>query len=255
MLLAIDVGNTQIVFGAFSGNTLQANWRLASDMQRTSDEYALLITMALARYSLTCEDITSVILASVTPHLLAILQMALAHVALPRPLIVGPGIKTRLKIRFESPAELGGDRIANSVAAHYLYGEGSVIVVDFGTATVFDVISTEGEYLGGVLTPGIRLAADALAAKASRVPHIELAIPPRVVCRTTTQALQAGLLYGHADLLDGILRRIKTEIGEAKVIATGDEAARFMAMSKQVDKLEPHLTLQGLRLLHEFNIQ
>lgn len=253
MLMTIDIGNTQVVLGIFAGEQLRATWRLASDLHRTADEYAMFIEHALRRQSTCQHDISAVIIATASPYLLTTIEAALRQCSLPAPLIVGPGIKTKLRIRFEPPTDLSGDRIANSVAAHNLYGHGPTIVVDFGTATVFDVISAKGEYLGGVLTPGIRVAADALVSRASRIPRVDLTVPPQVIGRTTAQALQAGLLYGHVDLLDGMLQRIKAEIGPAKVIATGDDARQFAALTTQIDSIEPYLTLQGLRLLYQFN--
>lgn len=255
MLMTIDIGNTQIVFGIFLGEQLQVSWRLASDLQRTADEYAMFIEQALSRNRLDRLGVNNVIIASASPYLQSTIEAALNLTSLPSPIIVGPGIKTRLRIRFEPPTELGGDRIANSVAAYYLYGQGPAIVVDFGTATVFDVISAKGEYLGGVLTPGIRIAAEALTNKASRIPRVDFVLPPQVIGRTSAQALQSGLLYGHVDLLNGLLQRIKAEIGPAKVIATGDEAKQFAALTQQLDIITPHLTLQGLRLLYQFNSQ
>lgn len=253
MLMTIDIGNTQVFFGIFAGEQIRATWRLASDLHRTADEYAIFIENALRRHGLRQQDICAIIIATASPYLLTTVEAAAKQCALPAPMVVGPGIKTRLRIRFEPPTDLSGDRIANSVAAHYLYGQGPTIVVDFGTATVFDVISAKGEYLGGVLTPGIRVAAEALVSKASRIPRVDFTAPAQVIGRTTAQALQAGLLYGHVDLFTGILRRIKAEIGPAKVIATGDDARQFAALTDQLDSIEPYLTLQGLRLLHQFN--
>lgn len=253
MLMAIDIGNTQTVFGIFVEDQLQATWRLASDLQRTADEYAMFIEQALKRIGRNQSDVSNTIIATASPYLQTTIETAIWLCALPRPLVVGPGIKTRLRIRFEPPTDLSGDRIANSVAAHYLYSNGPAVVVDFGTATVFDVISAKGEYLGGVLTPGIRVAAEALVSKASRIPRVDLTLPPQVIGRTTTQALQAGLLYGHVDLLNGILQRIKAEIGPAKVIATGDDARKFAPLTSQLDVIEPDLALHGLRLLYQYN--
>lgn len=253
MLMTIDIGNTQIVFGIFAGERLRATWCLASDLHRTADEYAMFIEHGLRRHSLGPQDICATIIATASPYLLTTIEAATEQCALPAPIVVGPGIKTRLRIRFEPPTDLSGDRIANSVAAHFLYEQAPTIIVDFGTATVFDVVSAKGEYLGGVLTPGVRIAADALVSKASRIPRVDLTAPAQVIGRTTVQALQAGLLYGHVDLFTGILQRIKAEIGPAKVIATGSDARQFAALTDQLDHIEPHLTLQGLRLLYQFN--
>ncbi len=253
MLLAIDIGNTQTAFGIFVEDQLQATWRFSSDAHRTADEYALLLEQALQHHGLLRQDLQAVILASASPNVQTIMTDAIRICALPQPLVVGPGIKTRLRIRFEPPTDLSGDRIANSVAAHFLFSEGAAIVVDFGTATVFDVVSAKGEYLGGVLTPGMRIAAEALVSRTSRIPRVDLTVPQQVIGRTTAQALQAGLIYGHVDLFQGILQRIKKEIGPAKVIATGVDACRFAHLSDQLDLIEPCLTLHGLRLLYQFN--
>ena len=255
MLLAVDMGNTQTTFGVFSEGELAAHWQLATDQGRTADEYVMFIDYALASKGIDRRQLKATIIATASPHLLTSLQDCLKHLISAPPLLVGPGIKTKIRIRFDTPADLSGDRIANSLAAHSLFAPGPHVVVDFGTATVFDVISREGEYLGGVLSPGVRIAAEALAAKTARIPRVELVAPQHVIGRTTAQALQSGLFYGHADLLTGILKRIKEQIGSAQVIATGAEAQFFAELTGQLDRVEPHLTLMGLRLLHDLNSQ
>lgn len=253
MLLAVDIGNTEIAFGLFNGADLAATWRFASAAGRTVDEYVLLLSAAIAHRGLAISDVSESIIATTSPQLLPILQRTCQTLFGHRSLEVGPGIKTRLKVRFEPPTDLGGDRIANAVAAYHLYGGGAIIVVDFGTATVFDVVSAKGEYLGGAIAPGLRVAAEALVGKTARIPRVELAAPPAAVGRSTAQALQSGLVYGHVDMFEGMLHRLKREVGGARVIATGDLAPQFAQLSKQLELVVPHLALQGLHLLHQFN--
>lgn len=253
MLLTVDIGNTEIAFGLFDGPGLVTTWRFASSSGRTVDEYVLLLQAAIERHGLTVGDVTESIIATTSPQLLPVLQRACQALFAHRSLEVGPGIKTRLKVRFEPPTELGGDRIANAVAAYHLYGGGPVIVVDFGTATVFDVVSAKGEYLGGAIAPGMAVAAEALVGRTARIPRVELTAPATAVGRSTAQALQSGLVYGHVDMFEGMLHRIKREVGAARVIATGDLAGQFAQLSNQLEQVIPHLALQGLHLLHQFN--
>lgn len=253
MLLAVDIGNTEIAFGLFDRTELVTTWRFASSAGRTVDEYVLLLDAAIRHRGLPVTDVTESIIATTSPQLLPILQRACQALFGHRSLEVGPGIKTRLKVRFEPPTDLGGDRIANAVAAYHLCGGGPIIVVDFGTATVFDVVSAKGEYLGGAIAPGLLVAAEALVGRTARIPRVELTAPPTAVGRSTAQALQSGLVYGHVDMLEGMLLRIKREIGDAKVIATGDLATQFAQMSKQLEQVVPHLALRGLCLLYQFN--
>lgn len=254
MLLAIDIGNTEIAFGLFQADDLLATWRFASSLGRTADEYVLLLEDTLRRHGFAAADVAASIIATTSPQVLPVLETVCRELFQHRPLIVGPGIKTRMKVRFEPPTDLSGDRIANAVAAYYLCGGGPVVVVDFGTATAFDVVSGKGEYLGGAITPGMRVAAEALVGRTSRIPRVDLVAPATAVGRSTVQALQSGLVYGHVDMLEGMLRRIQREIGTAKVIATGDTAELFSQLTDQLDQVVPHLTLQGLRLLYQFNV-
>lgn len=253
MLLAIDIGNTETAFGVFEGERLVATWRFATSLGRTADEYALLLESAIHRQQLTLAGIAGIVLATTSPQLLPVWEAVCQQLWCQRPLVVGPGIKTRLKIRFEPASDLSGDRIANAVAASALCGGGPLIVVDFGTATAFDVVSDKGEYLGGVVAPGVRVAAEALVGRTARIPRVELTAPPNAIGRSTVQALQSGLVLGHVDLLEGMIRRIRREIGPAKVIATGDTAEQFAQLTDLLERVFPHLTLQGLRLLHQFN--
>lgn len=253
VLLAVDIGNTEIAFGLFSQDQLVATWRFASSLARTVDEYALLLDAALARHGLASRQVADSIIATTSPQTLPVLQQACVLLFAHRPLVVGPGVKTRLKIRFEPPTELSGDRIANAVAAYHLYGGGPVIVVDFGTATVFDVVSAKGEYLGGAMAPGLTVSLEALVGKTARIPRVELVAPPAAVGRTVAQALQSGLVLGHVEMFEGMLRRIRQEVGNARVLATGDLAEQFAGLSDQLTQVVPSLSLHGLRLLKEFN--
>jgi type III pantothenate kinase len=253
MLLTIDIGNSDIAFGTFREQQLAATWRFASSTRRTADEYGLLLESALRRHGFSPSDITASIVATTSPQVLPIFEQVCADLFGQQPLLVGPGIKTRMKVRFEPPTDLSGDRIANAVAAYYLYGGGPVVVVDFGTATAFDVVSGKGEYLGGVITPGVKVAAEALVGRTARIPRVELAAPPTAIGRSTATALQSGLVYGHVDMVEGMLRRIQCEVGPARVIATGDLAEQFSGRCTGFDQVIPHLTLQGLCLLHQFN--
>lgn len=253
MLLAVDIGNSQIVFGIFRDSRLVATWRFSSNSRQTADEYFLLMVSALQRYECRPSDINAAIIASATPLMQPVLESVCHELFGFSPQIVGPGTKTKLRIKFEPPSDLSGDRIANAVAGYYLYGGGPMIVIDFGTATTFDVVSAKGEYLGGALTPGIRLSAEVLAERTSRIPRVDLIEPPSVVGKSTAQALQSGLVYGHVELLDGMVERIKREVGHAKVIATGDYAKLLSRLSRRIERVVPHLTLEGLRMLWEFN--
>lgn len=252
MLVAIDVGNTELHFGIFVGDRLKATWRLSSAPRRTADEYLLLMEAALKRAGFEPDGTTEAIVATVAPQKLPAVLTACAQLFRAEPLVVGPGVKTRLKIRFDPPTELGGDRVANAVAAHQLHGPGPVIVVDFGTATAFDIVSG-GEYLGGALTPGLQISAEALASRTSRIPRVDLTAPASAIGRNTSHALQAGLVLGHVSLLEGMIQRIRQEIGPAQTVATGDDSSFFARLTNAIDVVDPHLTLHGLRMIHSFN--
>lgn len=253
MLLAIDVGNTNIHMGIFDGESLRATWRMASDSQRMSDEYAGLLMPLFAARGLSLKDITEVVLVSSVPPLVTTLsELSRAYIGLD-PLVIGAGIKTNMRILYDSPRDVGPDRIADAVAAYRLYG-GPVIVVDLGTATVFDAISKEGDYLGGAIAPGIGIAADALFQRTSLLRRIELVAPKEAIGRNTTNAVQSGLVYGYVGLIEGVVARFQRELGGgARVVATGGQARVIAKEAPSVDVIEPNLTLMGLRILHELN--
>lgn len=251
MLLAVDAGNSRIHFGVFAGERLSERFSLSTDLNRTAEEYAEMLDMCLRRRGTSASNVSGVAIANVVTPLQGTLLQSMAILGLSAPLLVGPGIKTRLKIRFEPATELGGDRIANAVAAMRLPGA-AVIVVDLGTATTFDCIK-DGEYAGGVVAPGVSSSLAGLTEKAPRLPRIDFAAPERIVARHGTGALQAGLVAGHAAMCDGLILRISEEIGEATVVLTGDHAELISPLMRTRHAQEPALTLIGLRLLYEMN--
>ena len=249
MLLAVDIGNTNTVLGVFDGETLVESWRVKTDARDTADELALTY-----RGLLGDTKIDGVAACSTVPAVLGQLRLMLArwYPDLPA-VVVEPGIRTGVPLLYDNPKELGSDRIVNALAAYHLYG-GPAIVVDFGTSTNFDVVSAKGEFLGGVLAPGIEISIDALAARAARLVKVELTRPRAVIGKSTVEALQSGILYGFAGQIDGLVRRIVAELGApAVVIATGGLAQVVIAESETLERHEPDLTLIGLRLVYERN--
>jgi len=253
MLLAIDVGNTNVVIGVFDKEALVANWRVGTNSQITSDEYAMIFKDLFHFADLEFGQVTGVIISTVVPPVLTVMQeMARKYFRL-EPLVVTHEIKTGITIRYDNPKELGADRIVNAAAAYRFYG-GPLIIVDFGTATTFCAITKLGEYLGGAITPGIKISADALFQRASKLPRFELAKPLRVIGTDTISAMQAGILYGYAGLVDGIVERMKKELSpDARVVATGGLAELVSPETKTIQEIRPQLTLEGLRLLYELN--
>jgi type III pantothenate kinase len=253
MLLAIDVGNTETVLGVFASNELAHHWRSSTDADRTADELAFMLGGFLAGDGLSLrDDLTGVAVASVVPSLTQSLRQMVARYFPFSPVVVEPGTKTGIAILFDSPKDVGADRIANAAAAHARYG-GPSVVVDFGTATTFDVVSANAEYLGGVIAPGIKVSADALFGAAARLPRVEIVPPRGIVAKTTVESVQAGLVYGTAGMVDGVIERIAKEIGAPTVVATGGLAPLVVDQCASVQHHEPWLTLEGLRLIHERN--
>jgi len=255
MLLTIDVGNTNTVLGVFDGPTLRAHWRLTTRQEQTADEYGILVRNLFSTSSLDPSGVDAVALASVVPPLTPVL-VALARQYLGRePLIVGPGVRTGMPILYEPAGDVGADRIVNGVAAFAAYG-GPVIVVDFGTATTFDVITRKGEYAGGVICPGIGISADALFQRAARLPRVDVRHPGRVVGRSTVGSIQSGLYFGYAAMCEGLIARIRAELGEpTRVVGTGGLAETLAADIPSIEAVDPVLTLTGLRLIWERNLQ
>jgi type III pantothenate kinase len=253
MLLVMDVGNTNVVIGIYKDEKLVHQWRLATDRNKTEDEYGTLIKMFLWEENIKTADIEAVIISSVVPPLMFALERMVKKYFKQKPLIVGPGIRTGLNIKYDQPKEVGADRIVNAVAAIQEYGT-PLIIVDFGTATTFCLVNEEGHYLGGAICPGIQISMEALHRHAAKLPKIELGKPESVVGRNTVMAMQSGMYYGYVGLVDGIVNRMKKELKESpKVIATGGLAEYISKESSTIQIVDPDLTLKGLRIIYERN--
>jgi type III pantothenate kinase len=253
LLLTIDAGNTNTVLGVHEGETLVASWRLTTRREQTADEYGILVRNLFSSSGIDPAGITGIALASVVPPLTSVL-VALSRQYLGHdPLVVEPGVKTGMPILYEPPSDVGADRIVNGVAAFAAYG-GPVIVVDFGTATTFDVVTKKGEYVGGVICPGIGISADALFQRAARLPRVDVRDPGKVIGRSTVASIQAGLYFGYAAMCEGIIGRIRAELGEkAPAVGTGGLAETLAAEIPSLQAVDPVLTLTGLRLIFERN--
>ena len=253
MLLAIDIGNTNIALGIFSNQKLLKQWKIKSDREKTCDEYKVLLMELFAMGLIKAQEIKEIIVSSVVPPLTPVFQSLCRDLFDMRPMVVGPGLKTGLPILYEHPAEVAADRVVASLAAFEKFG-GPVVVVDFGTATTFDAVSEKGEYLGGAIAPGIQSAAESLYLKTAKLPRIEIVKPKQAIGRTTVASMQSGLYYGYAGLVSKLIDVIKGEIGKnAKVITTGGFAALIMPELEDIAGFEPFLVLEGLRFIYEKN--
>jgi type III pantothenate kinase len=256
VLLAADVGNTEIVLGVFDGTDLRFTWRLSTRAEQTSDELALQLAGLLEHRQLDLRrDLTGLCVASVVPDLTtAFREMAASYLSF-APLLVGPGTKTGVSVLTDNPREVGADRVMNALAAYDRFG-GPTVVVDFGTSTNFDVVSAAGEFIGGVIGPGIQVAAASLVSKTARLPRVELLAPPSVIGKNTVECIQSALIYGTADMVDGIVARISHELGASPtIVATGGLAPLVIPHCRSVEHHEPWLTLEGLRLVYDRNAE
>jgi type III pantothenate kinase len=252
-LFCIDIGNTNVVMGLYDGGELVTHWRIATDHQKMADEYAMLVLDLFERAGQEPTAVSGIVVASVVPPLAGIFDKLCQRYFGRAPLIVDSQVHTGVRICLDSPGEVGADRVVNAVAAFHRYG-GPACVVDLGTATTFDLISAEGDYLGGAIAPGIGIAAEALFQRTAKLPRIDLVRPPGVIGKNTVQAMQSGLLFGYVGLVEGLVARFRAELGpEMNVIATGGLAALIAAETNAIDAVDPWLTLEGLRLVWEMN--
>jgi len=254
VLLAIDIGNTNVTMGVFNGEDLLATWRMATDSRKLPDEYGLLIKNLLPLKQVDPKEVHSIAICSVVPPLTQVFEeLSKAHFGI-TPLIVGTGTRTGVRIQYENPRDVGADRVVDAAAAFNLYG-GPVIIVDFGTATVFDAVSQDGTYLGGAIASGINLTAEALYEHTAQLRRVELVTPKTAIGRNTAASIQSGILYGHIGMVEAMVRRFKDEMGDdVKVVATGGLAPLIQKETTVFDVVNPELTLVGLRLIYEHNI-
>lgn len=254
MLLVIDIGNTNIVLGVFNKKKLIGEWRIATHLHKTSDEYGILLIDLLSAQKVPVSKMTGAILSSVVPPLTPIFQEMTEKYFSMKAMVVTHELKTGLRIRYDHPKEIGADRIVNAAAAYDLYG-GPAVIVDFGTATTFCVVSKEGDYLGGVIAPGLGISADALFTRAAKLPRVELIKPKKVIGTDTVSSMQSGMIYGYVGLVNEIVDRIHQELGqETLVVATGGLSSLIAPECSTISKIRPALTLEGLMLIYKMNL-
>ncbi len=256
MLLVIDVGNTNIVFGIYGGEELLYDWRISTEKSRTSDEYGLLLEQVARYYGFEKMKIKDIIISSVVPPLMKTLSNMCIKYFDREPIVVGPGLRTGMHIKYDNPREVGADRIVNGVAAYEKYG-GPLIVVDFGTAITFDAINGEGDYLGGAITPGIKISSEALFFETSKLPKVEVEMPENIIGKNTINSMQAGISYGYVGMVDYIIEKMVEEMDpinkDVRVVATGGFAKLISSESSYIEKVDQMLTLSGLRIIYERN--
>ena len=256
MLLVIDVGNTNTVLGLYAGEHLVLDWRIRTEIDHTIDEYGVLISNLYHSSRMKEKEIkavTAIIISCVVPPMLNILEPVCIKYFNVKPIIIGPGIRTGMPIYYDNPKEVGADRIVNAVAAYHKYHR-AAIIIDFGTATTFDYISPKGEYMGGCIAPGILISIEALFQRAAKLPRVEFSKPKTVITKDTVSAMQAGIIFGYAGLIDGIVQRMKNEAKtDPMVIATGGLAAIVATETKSIERVEEMLTLEGLRIIYHMN--
>ena len=259
MLLAFDVGNTNIVLGVFKDGNLIQNWRMETDYNKSADEYGMIINQLFSYEGLSIKEVRDIIISTVVPSILYTLQHLSRKYFNRRAIVIGPGIKTGLIVKYDNPKQVGADRIVNAVAALAKYG-GPLIIVDFGTATTFCAVTENSEYLGGTIAPGIKISSDALFEKTAKLPKVELESPGHVICKNTIESMQSGLVYGHMGMVEFIVNRMKTELTKCtksgrvpKVVATGGLATLLTSDIDCIDCIDKLLTLEGLEIIYEKN--
>ncbi len=257
MILLIDVGNTNIVLGIHKNDEYITSWRISTDAKKTSDEYSVQVMQLFSQYNLNPKEVEGVIISSVVPNIMHSLENMIRKCFGKEPIIVGPGIKTGINIKYDNPKEVGADRIVNAVATYEIYKKPN-IVIDFGTATTFCAITERGDYLGGCIVPGVRIASDALFERAAKLPRIELEVPNNIICKSTIVSMQAGILYGYIGQVEYIVNKMKNEMKnkcseEPIVIATGGLANLIAKETNVIDIVDSDLTLEGLRIIYNKN--
>ncbi|RXJ00928.1 type III pantothenate kinase [Anaerobacillus alkaliphilus] len=255
MIFVLDVGNTNIVLGVYEGEKLKYHWRIGTDRTKTEDEFGMMVKQLFSYEGLTTKDIDGIIISSVVPPIMYALEKMCKKYFNITPMVIGPGIKTGLNIKYDNPKEVGADRIVNAVAAIDMYG-GPLIIVDFGTATTYCYINEEKQYMGGAIAPGIGISTEALYNRASKLPRIEIVKPNNIIGKNTVSAMQAGILYGYVGQVEGIVTRMKAQaVGNPKVIATGGLAPLIANESTMIDVVDPFLTLKGLQMIYTKNLE
>ena len=253
MLLVIDVGNTNIVVGAFEGDTLVKNWRISTDYKKSSDEIGMTLSFLLSHNNINTKKIDDVIISSVVPQMMFSLERAVKRYIGTEPIVISADMKTGINNLYDNPREVGADRIVNAVAVRHLY-PGDAIIIDFGTATTFCALTKDGDYLGGIICPGIKISLDALIERTAKLPKIEIIKPKSVIGKNTIESMQSGMIYGYAGQIENIVSLMKKQLGDdAKVIATGGIASLISQVTDSIDILDSQLTLKGLKILYDMN--